>query len=74
MWAYSLIAIGLLNWDYQRAQPNVVTNSLLIILPGVILLGMTFISSCRQILQRSYMKRAWAIIGIAAIIFAFLNR
>ena len=73
MWAYALIAIGLLNWDYQRAQPHVVFYSLLIITPGIILLLLTLISAGRRQLAKSYSARLWAGIGLAAIIIAFLN-
>lgn len=74
MWAYSLIAIGLLNWDYQRSQPNVVMNSLFIILPGLLLLLLTFTTGGKNLLDKSYSKGLWAIVGLAAIIFAFINR
>jgi hypothetical protein len=36
MWAYAMIATGLINWDYQRANHNVVAKSLAIVLPGFI--------------------------------------
>lgn len=73
MWSYSLIAIGLINWDYQRHQSHVVTNSLLIIVPGLILLALTFVPPARKLLNTKTMRLTWLLIGIAAIAFAFKN-
>lgn len=73
MWSYSLIAIGLINWDYQRHQSHVVANSLLIIVPGLILLTLTFVPPARKLLNTKTMRLTWLLIGIAAIAFAFKN-
>ena len=73
MWAYSLISIGLINWNYQRHQSQVVTHSLLIVIPGVILLALTFLPSARNFLQNKVARTSWFLIGIAAIAFAFWN-
>ena len=73
MWAYSMIAIGTINWDYQRHHSHVVLNSLLIIVPGLILLGLTFIESGKKLLHNQFVKWGWAVIGIAALIYAFIN-
>jgi hypothetical protein len=74
MWSYALIALGLINWDYQRANSNIVGNSLLIVIPGLVLLSLTFIKSGRAILAKSFSKYFWAVVGIAAIVFAFMNK
>jgi hypothetical protein len=73
MWGYSLIAIGLINWDYQRSHPHVVLQSLLIILPGVVLLTMTFIGIGQNFLGRQWVSYLWTAIGIASLIVAFTN-
>lgn len=73
MWAYSLIAIGLINWDYQRNQSQVMTHSLFIIIPGVILLALTFLPSARNFLQNRLARAGWFLIGLAAIAVAFWN-
>ncbi len=73
MWAYALIATGFINWDYQRAQQGVAAHSLLIILPGAILLGMTFSLKLSIHLQKSWAKYLWGAIGIAALAYAFIN-
>jgi len=74
MWAYSMIAVGAINWDYQRHQTHVVRNSLLIILPGLILLALTFNGAGRKFLQVRAVQIIWTIVGIAALIFAFTNK
>ncbi len=74
MWAYSMIAVGAINWDYQRRNQHVIAHSLLIILPGLILLGMTFLPAGVAILQKKTVRAAWLIVGVAALIFAFTNK
>ena len=73
MWAYAMIATGLLNWDYQRATPNIVAKSLVIIIPGALLLAITFIPAARQFLLSKGARAAIAFVGIAALAYAFLN-
>ena len=73
MWAYALIATGLINWDYQRAQPNIVLHSLLIVIPGAILLAITFSKSLSSHLKNPAAKYFWGLIGIAALAYAFIN-
>jgi len=73
MWAYAMIATGLINWDYQRAQSNILIHSLAIVVPGFILLIATFIPSLRATLQKKSVQAAWFIIGVAALAYAFIN-
>jgi len=73
MWAYALIATGLLNWDYQRSAPNIAAHSLAIIIPGALLLLCTFVASMRPFLALPIAKIGSALIGIAALAYAFLN-
>ena len=40
--AYALIAVGLINWDYQRAHHNIFFISALAWIPGFVLLAATF--------------------------------
>ncbi len=74
MWSYSMIAIGLINLDYQRHQAHVLGNSALIILPGIILLGLTFLPAAKKSLETRYAQITWLVIGLASIAFAFTNR
>jgi hypothetical protein len=43
MGGYLLLAVGLINWRYQNADAGIASRSLLIIIPGVLVIGMTFI-------------------------------
>ncbi len=74
MWAYSMIAVGAINWDYQRRHPNVIAHSLFIIIPGLILLGLTYLPAGVALLQKKAARIAWVIVGIAALIYAFTNK
>ena len=74
MWAYSMIAVGAINWDYQRNNSHVVTNSLLIVVPGLILIALTYLGFGKRLLQKRLAQISWIIIGAAALIFAFTNK
>jgi len=74
MWAYSMIAVGAINWDYQRRNQHVIAHSLLIIVPGLILLTMTYIPGGAATLQKKAAKIAWLVVGVAALIYAFTNK
>jgi len=73
MWAYALIATGFINWDYQRSAPHAMVHSLIIIIPGAILLAFTFNKGLSAILQKPASKYIWGLIGAAALAYAFLN-
>ena len=73
MWAYAMIAVGAINWDYQRRNQNVVAHSLLIIIPGLILLAMTYLPAGVGLLQKKAIQIAWIVVGVAALIYAFTN-
>jgi len=73
MWAYSMIAIGLINWDYQRSHPHIAIHSLAIVLPGLILLGLTYVKGATNFLQSRAGKAIWLFIGVVALIYGFIN-
>ncbi len=73
MWAYAMIATGLINWDYQRAQPHIAIHSLAIVIPGSILLLSTFVPSLQPSLHKQSVRLAWFIIGLIALAYAFIN-
>ena len=73
MWAYAMIATGLINWDYQRGTPHIATHSLAIVIPGLLLLGATFVPSLNQLLAKRIVQFAWLVIGVAALTYAFVN-
>lgn len=71
--SYLLIAIGLLNLRYQTGQPGVLTHSLIILSPGVLVLIMTVIPTTVKILNSKGAKIISFVIGIAAIIYSGIN-
>jgi sulfite exporter TauE/SafE len=73
MWAYALIATGLINWDYQRAQDNIAVKSLFIVVPGLVLLLITLNPRAAKSLNSPLSKYFWGAIGIAALAYAFIN-
>ena len=74
MWAYSMIAVGAINWDYQRHASHVALHSLLIIIPGVALLALTYLGQGKKLLSLPKAKWFWGFIGVAALIYAFTNK
>jgi hypothetical protein len=73
MWAYALIATGLINWDYQRDTEGILVKSLIVIAPGAILLGSTFIPTLAAKLNSKAAMYFWGVVGGLALIFAFVN-
>ena len=74
MWAYSMVALGFINWDYQRSNAHSARNSFLIIVPGLLLLALTFWPKAKPVLEQRATRFVWGLIGAAAIIFAFTNK
>ncbi len=70
---YLLVAMGLLNLRYQTGEPGVVTKSLIILTPGVVILIMSFIPKTARLLDTKLAQRISLVVGIAAIIFAAVN-
>lgn len=73
MWAYALIATGSINWSYQRDQAGVIGRSAVVVIPGLLLLAMTFNKTLAAKLDSKVAKYTWGIIGGAALIYAFVN-
>jgi hypothetical protein len=70
---YLLIAIGLLNLRYQTGQPGVLTHSLIILTPGVLVLILTVIPATVKILNTKAAKMISIVVGIATIIYSGIN-
>jgi len=70
---YLLVAMGLLNLRYQTGQPGVLTNSLIILTPGAVILLMSFIPKTAALLNTKIAQRISLVVGIAAIVFAAIN-
>jgi hypothetical protein len=71
--SYMLIALGLINWRYQSAEPGAFNNSMVIIAIGVLQLIGTFLPRLSPHFTRPPLKQiAWIISG-GAVIFAIIN-
>lgn len=71
--SYLLIAMGLINLRYQSGNDNVLVNSLIIIVPGVLLLCSTWISSLSNALNLRATKVLALTLGLALVAFAIFN-
>lgn len=71
--SYLLIAIGLINLRYQSDESNNLGKSLIIIVPGVLLLCSTWISSPSKALNLRSTKVLALGLGIALVAFAIFN-
>lgn len=73
MAGYLLLAIGLINLRYQTGHSNVLVHSLLIIVPGVLLIGVTFLRSAQSVLAKREVMWMLAAIGAALVVWAITN-
>jgi hypothetical protein len=73
MGAYLLITMGLINLTYQNGRDNILVNSLIIIVPGVLLLGSTWVSSLSRVLGLRSTKVLALGLGLVLMGFAILN-
>lgn len=71
--SYLLIALGLINLRYQSGNDNVLGKSLIIIVPGVLLLCATWISSFSNALNLRSTKALALGLGLALVAFAIFN-
>ena len=73
-WAgYLFIALGLINWRYQDSNPNAMTNSLVLIAGGIIVLVLAFTKPGLAWLETKGGKTIGLVAGAALIIFSFIN-
>ncbi len=73
MGGYLLITIGLISLSYQNGKNNILVHSLIIIVPGVLLLGSTWISSLSKVLNHRLTKVLALSIGLGLVAFAIFN-
>jgi hypothetical protein len=68
-----LIALGLINWRYQSAEPGAFNNSIVIITIGFVQLIASFLPQVSSLFTRAPLKQiAWIVSG-GAVIFAIIN-
>ena len=73
MAGYLLLAIGLINLRYQTGHSNVLAHSLFIIVPGVLLIGVTFLRSAQNFLAKREVMWVLAALGAALVVWAITN-
>jgi hypothetical protein len=73
MGGYLLLAIGLINWRYQNEDAGIASRSLLIAIPGVIILAMTFIKPLDKFLASRAGLSVVTVIGAALVGLSLLN-
>jgi uncharacterized membrane protein YoaK (UPF0700 family) len=67
MLAYTLIAVSLINWDYQRAKANILPIVLIALIPGIALLAVTFSTSLSRPLKGRGLAAALSLVSVAII-------
>ena len=70
---YLLIALGLINLRYQTGHSNVLAHSLIIVIPGALVLAATWTKSLAPTLEKKSVKIAAIVIGLALIAYSLLN-
>lgn len=73
MGGYLLLALGLINWQYQNNEADVVTRSLLIVIPGAVVILMTFIKQLDSFLASRVGMTVVTVIGALLVGLSFLN-
>jgi hypothetical protein len=73
MGGYLLLAVGLINWQYQNEDAGIASRSLLIVIPGVIIIAMTFIKPLDKFLASRAGMAIVTVVGAALVGLSFLN-
>lgn len=73
MGGYLLLAVGLINWRYQNEDAGIATRSLLIVLPGVLIIAATFIKALDSFLAGKAGMTVVTVIGGLLVGLSFLN-
>jgi hypothetical protein len=73
MGGYLLLAVGLINWQYQNADEGIASRSLLIAIPGVVIVAMTFIKPLDKFLASRAGMAIVTVVGAALVGLSFLN-
>jgi hypothetical protein len=73
MGGYLLLAVGLINWQYQNADEGIASRSLLIVIPGVVIVAMTFIKPLDKFLASRAGMAIVTVVGAALVGLSFLN-
>lgn len=73
MGGYLLLAVGLINLRYQTGQDNNLGKSLTLIIPGALLLAITFIDAGKKWLHTKAATAVVITLGGLLIAYSFIN-
>ena len=73
MGGYLLLAVGLINWRYQNEDAGIASRSLLIAIPGVIIIAMTFIKPLDKFLASRAGMSVVTVVGAVLVWLSLLN-
>jgi hypothetical protein len=73
MGGYLLLAVGLINWRYQNEDSGIASRSLLIAIPGVIIIAMTFIKPLDKFLASRAGMSVVTVVGAVLVGLSLLN-
>jgi hypothetical protein len=73
MGGYLLLAVGLINWQYQNEDAGIASRSLLISIPGVLILAMTFIKPLDKFLASRAGMSVVTAVGAVLVGLSLLN-
>jgi hypothetical protein len=71
---YLLVAMGLINLRYHTGHANNLSHSLIISIPGALLLLATWTKPLQKTLEKKAIKYSCLLIGAALIIYAGVNK
>ena len=73
MGGYLLLAVGLINWQYQNEDAGIASRSLLIAIPGVVIVARTFIKPLDKFLASRAGMSIVTVVGAVLVGLSFLN-
>lgn len=73
MGGYLLLAVGLINLRYQTGQDDNLAKSLTLVIPGALLLAITFVDAGRKWLHTKAATALVLTVGGILLAFSFIN-
>jgi hypothetical protein len=73
MGGYLLLAVALINWRYQNQDSGIAARSLLILIPGVLIIVMTFVKPLDSFLASKAGMSVVTVVGAALVGLSLLN-
>ena len=72
MGAYAALAVGLINLRYQTGAEANLMKSLALVIPGGLLLGISFIALGKEFLETKAVAITISVIGAALLAYSFI--